>query len=189
MVWRPALEQVSAADLRRSWVSSPMRITPDGFESTERRNADRSLVTQQRVRVASPVVPFTEEGARFLGHRYWREVAGASRGLVHCRETSDRVELTILGRGPTLLRFGGAELAVGDDAISCSYRIQGGLLSRAEGGTLAVSQKGRVEPELRVVVDGFFARLGGGIVYSIQRRAHLSVSRRYFRHLLAAAPR
>src|SRR4029079_7310970 len=68
-------------------VSSTMRATLDGFESMERRNADRSLVTEQRLRVASPVVPFTEDGARALGSRYWREVEGASRGLVRCRET------------------------------------------------------------------------------------------------------
>jgi hypothetical protein len=158
---------------------------PDGFESMERRNADRSLVTEQRVRAVRPVVPFTEGGARILGHRYWREVARASRGLVRCRETSDRVELSILGRGPALLRFGGAEVAVGDDAVSCIYRIRGGLLSRAEGGTLVVSQTGREEPVLRVVVDGFLARVGGGVIYGAQRRVHLAVSRRYFRHLLA----
>jgi hypothetical protein len=166
-----------------------MRTTFDGFESTERRNADRSLMTEQRVRVASPVVPFTEEGARFLGSRYWREVVRASRGLVRCRETSDRVELTILGRGPTLLRFGGAEVAVGDEALSCTYRIRGGLLSHGERGALVVAQVGRGQPELRVAVDGFFARLGGGVLYAIQRRAHLTVSRRYFRHLLADLPR
>jgi hypothetical protein len=162
-----------------------MRTTLDGFESTERRNADRSLVIRQRVRVASPVVPFTEEGAQYLGHRYWREVVGASRGLVRCRETSDQVELTILGRGPTLLRFGGAEVAVGDEAVSCTYRIRGGVLSLGERGALVVSQVGREKPELRVAVDDFFARLGGGVLYAVQRRAHLAVSRLYFRHLLA----
>jgi hypothetical protein len=165
-----------------------MRL-PDDFESLERRNADRSVVNEQRVRALRPVVPFTEDGARALGHRYWREVPRASWGIVRCRETSDRVELRFLGRGPVLLRFGGPEFSLGDDAISCSYRIQGGLLSRTEGGALVVSQTGRVEPELRVVVDGFFARLGGGIVYGIQRRAHVAVSRRYFRHLLAGVSR
>ena len=162
---------------------------PDGFKSLERRNADRSVVTEQRVRALRPVVPFTTDGARSLGESYWREVARASRGLVRYRETSDRVELTLLGHGPALLRFGGAEVAAEHDRISCTYRIRGGLLSIAEGGTLVVSQSGREEPELRVVVDGFFARLGGGFVYGLQRRAHLAVSRRYFRHLLAGEPR
>jgi len=162
---------------------------PDGFESLERRNADRSVVTEQRVRAVRPVVPFTPDGARSLGDSYWREVARASRGLVRYRETSDRVELTLLGRGPALLRFGGAELAVGQDRVSCTYRIRGGLLSISEGGTLVMSQTGREEPELRVVVDGFFARLGGGLVYGLQRRAHLAVSRRYFRQLLAGERR
>jgi hypothetical protein len=166
-----------------------MRTPLDGFESMERRNADRSLVTEQRVRAVRPVVPFTEDGARALGHQYWREVARASRGLLRCRKTTDRVELRFLGRGPALLRFGGAEVVVGDHAISCSYRIEGGLLSRLEGGALVVLQTGGLEPELRVVVDGFFARLGGGIVYGVQRRVHLAVSRRYFRHLLAGGCR
>jgi hypothetical protein len=166
-----------------------MRATPDDFESLERRNADRSLVTEQRVRASGPVVQFTEEGARILGHRYWLEVARASHGLVRCRETTDRVELKVLGRGPVLLRFGGAAVTVGDDAVTCSYRIGGGLLSLGERGTLVVSQAGREHTELRVVVDGFFARLGGGAFYSLQRRAHLAVSRQYLRHLLAEAPR
>ncbi len=29
--------------------------------------------------------------------------------------------------------------------------------------------------------------LGGGVLFGLQRRAHLAVSRRYFRHLLAVA--
>ena len=167
----------------------PLRTTPEGFESTEWRNADRSLVTEQRIRAARPVVPFTDNGARILGHRYWREVVRASHGLVRCRETSDRVELSVIGPRPVLLRFGGAEIAVGNDVVSCTYRIRGGLLSLGERGTLVVSQAGRKDPELQVMVDGFLARLGGGILYGVQRRAHLAVSRRYFRHLLADLPR
>jgi hypothetical protein len=185
MVWWPALSKGCRPP---TILHSAMRTPLEGFSSMERRNADRSLVTEQRVRVAGPVVPFTEDGAQALGHRYWREVAGASRGLVRCRETSDRVELSALGRGPVLLWFSGAEVAVGADAVSCTFRIRGGLLSLGERGTLVVSQTGRKEPELRVSVDGFLARLGGGILYGVQRRAHLAVSQRYFRHLLADLP-
>ena len=166
-----------------------MRAAPDGFESLEWRDADRSLVTEQRLSASRPVVPFSENGARVLGHRYWVEVTRASRGLVRCRETIDRVELTVLGLGPALLRFGGAEIAVDDDTVSCSYRIRGGVLSLREGGTLVLSQAGREQSELRVVVDGFFARLGGRILYGLQRRLHLAVSRSFFRHLLAELPR
>jgi hypothetical protein len=165
-----------------------MRATPDGFESLERRNADRSLLTEQRVRVSRPVVPLTEDGARILGRRYWIEVARASRGLLRSRET-DGVELKILGRGPALLRFGSAEVAVDENGVSCIYRIRGGLLSLGDRGTLVLSQNGREQPELRVAVDGFLARLGGGAMYGLQRRAHLAVTRRYFRHLLAEAAR
>jgi hypothetical protein len=164
-----------------------MRATPDGFESLERRHADRSVVTEQRVRASRPVVPFTEEGARNLGRRYWLEVARASRGLIRSCESTDGVQLKILGRGPALLRFDGADVAVDEDAVRCSYRIRGGLLSLGERGTLVVSQSGLEQPELRVAVEGFLARLGGGAIYGLQRRVHLSVSRRYFRHLLAEA--
>ena len=139
MVWRPApSRRCRLPTVLRLRVSvevptfSPMRL-PEGFESLERRNADRSVVTEQRVRAVRPVVPFTPDGARALGRCYWREVARASRGLVRYRETTDRVELTLLGRGPALLRFRGAEVAVGADRVSCSYHIRGGLLSVAEG--------------------------------------------------------
>ena len=166
-----------------------MRVIPDGFRSSERRNPDRSHVTEQCGRTVRPVVPFTEDGARILGHRYWAEVTRASRGIIRCRDTKERVELTAFGVGPALLRFGGAEVRVESDAVACVYRIRGGLLSLGEGGTLAVSQSGREEPELCVRVDGFLARLGGGVLYGLQRRAHLAVSRRFFRHLLAEAAR
>ena len=164
-----------------------MRVTPDGFRSSERRNPDRSHVTEQCVRASRPVVPFTEDGARMLGHRYWVEVTRASRGVVRCTETKELVELTALGVRPALLRFGGAEVTVESDAVSCVYRIRGGLLSLGEGGTLCVSQIGREPLELRVLVDGFLARLGGGALYGLQRRAHLAVSRRFIRQLLLGA--
>ena len=83
----------------------------------------------------------------------------------------------------------GAEIAVTSDGVSCAYNVQGGLLSLGEGGTLAISQIGREHPELRVLVDGYLARLGGGVLYGLQRRAHVAVSRRFFRHLLAEAAR
>ena len=165
-----------------------MRTTADRIESRERRNPDRSLVTEQRVTALGPVVPFTADGAHILGHRYWLEVSRLSRGLVRCRETNEGgVELTALGCGRALLRLGGPEIAVDDHSVSCTYRIRGGLLALGEGGTLILSQAGGEHPELRVLVDGFYARLGGGVLFGLQRRVHLAVSRRYFRHLLAEA--
>ena len=164
-----------------------MGTTPDGIRSLERRNPDRSLMTEQRVKSVRPVVPFTQDGARVLGHRYWLEVSRLSRGLIRCRETMDGVELTALGLGPALLRMGGPTVTVDDDAVSCTYRIRGGLLAVGEAGTLVLSQAGGEEPELRVLVDSFFARLGGGVLFGLQRRVHAAVSRRYFRHLLAEA--
>jgi hypothetical protein len=156
----------------------------DGFRSEMRRASDRSVVTAQQVTTPRPVVPFSEAGARELGHAYWESVARVSLGFVRCRERADRVELRLLGLGPPLLLFGGAELIFEDEHVSCSYRIRGGLLAHGETGTLRMSQDGRENGRLRVAVEGFFARLGGGRLYGLQHRLHLAISRRYFSLLL-----
>lgn len=169
------------------WGAALAVPTFDSFHSHERRNSDRSVVTEQRASVTHPVVPWSELGARTLGHRYWVEVTRATRGLVRCRQTRNRVELTVLGVGPPLLRLAGAEVVVEADRVACTYRIRGGLLALREGGALAVSQIGGEQPELRVTVEGFFARLGDGVLYDLQHRAHSAVSRRYLRQLLAEA--
>ncbi len=158
---------------------------PDGFRCHERRGPDGSIETEQRVALGHPVVPFTDEGGLALGRAYWLEVRRASKGLVRFRESRDGVELTALGVGPPLLRLGVAKVTLGSNRVSCCYPIRGGLLSRRAGGALVVSQVGRDRSELRVVVRGFFARLGGGHLYrQLQRRVHLAVSRRYLRRLL-----
>ena len=153
----------------------------DGFRSIERRGPDRTLVTEQTLRAGRAIVPFSDAGARALGGAYWVEVTRATRRLLRYRETGEGVELCILGVRPALLRFGGGEVAVGTEHVSCTYRIRGGLLALGEGGTLSVSQVGRTPTELRVAVDGFLAR--GGLVYALQRRLHVAISRRFFRRL------
>jgi hypothetical protein len=160
-----------------------MLVPLDGFRSTERRGPDRSLVTEQTLTTGRPIVPFSEVGARALGGRYWAEVTRATRRLLRYRETGEGLEVRILGVGPALLRFGGVEVAVGTERVSCTYRIRGGLLALGEGGTISVSQVGRTPTELRVVVDGFLAR--GGLVYALQRRLHVAISRRFFRRLIS----
>ena len=65
------------------------------------------------------------------------------------------------------------------------YRIRGGLLARKAGGTLALAQ---VAGELTVAVEGFFPRLAV-LHHTVQSHIHAAVSRRYFRALLAEAPR
>ena len=155
----------------------------DGFRSIERRSPDRSLVTEQTLKTGRSIVPFTDAGARALGGGYWVEVTCATRRLLRYRETGEGLELRILGVPPALLRLGGVEVAVGREHISCTYRIRGGLLAAGEGGTLSVSQVGRRPTELRVAVDGFLAR--GGVVYALQRRLHVTISRRFFRRLVS----
>ena len=160
-----------------------MFVPLDGFRSIERRGPDRSLVTEQTLKTGRPIVQFSEAGARALGDGYWVEVTRATRRLLRYLETGEGVELRILGVGPALLRFGGVEVAVGTELISCTYRIRGGLLALGEGGTISVSQVGRTPTELRVAVDGFLGR--GGLVYALQRRLHVAISRRFFRRLIS----
>jgi hypothetical protein len=159
-------------------------LTPsDDFRTVERRGPDRSVVNEQTMRAARPIVPFSDEGAKTLGRTYWIEVTRASRWLVRYRETREGLELSVLGVGPSLLRLGGVEVAVGAEHISCTYRIRGGLLALGERGTLSVSQVGGDPTELRVSVDGFVPR--GGLIYALQRRLHVAISRRFFRRLVA----
>lgn len=128
----------------------------------------------------------SERGARALGRQYWLETARASRGLVHCREDTEGVELRLLRRGPVLLSFRSAETTLDDDWVSCRYAIRGGLLTRREGGMLILSQVGHAEVELRTTVTGFVPRLGVVLGF-IQRRTHVAISRRYFARLIAEA--
>ncbi len=125
-------------------------------------------------------------GARRLGRSYWLEVRRASHGLVRCRESDSGVQLLLLSIRPALLTFASAEVTVDSDEIRCSYRIAGGLLARREGGTLSLTQRSGERPELRVEVEGFFPRLG--VLYEpLERRFHVSVSRRYLARLINEA--
>ena len=155
----------------------------DDFRSIERRSPDRSLVTEQTLETGHPIVPFSDAGARALGGGYWVEVTRATRRLLRYRDTGEGLELRILGVPPALLRLGSVDVAVDTERVSCTYRIRGGLLALGEGGTISVSQVGRSPTELRVVVDGFLAR--GGLVYALQRRLHVAISRRFFRRLVS----
>jgi hypothetical protein len=165
---------------------------PDGFLSTDSRGSDGSIETEQRLRTARPVVPFTDEGARALGRSYWLEVTRSSLGLVRGHERRDGVELLLAGVGRPLLRLAPPRIVVSSERITCTYAISGGLLARSAGGTLTVSQIGRTQPELQIAVNGFFPRLGGpparrwrGALYEhLQRRLHVAISRRYFERLL-----
>jgi hypothetical protein len=154
----------------------------EGFRSIDRRGPDRSVVSEQALQTGHSIVPFSAEGARTLGADYWLEVGRASRRLLRYRDTSEGLELRVLGVPPALLRLGGVDVAVASEHISCTYRIRGGLLALGEGGTLSVSQVGRCPTELRVRVEGFLAR--GGLLYALQRRLHVAISLRFFRRLV-----
>ena len=148
------------------------------WQSIERREADGTLSTEQRIRLAAPVVPVSEEGARRLSRLYWDEVARATRAVVRRREADGRVELLPRVGRRALLRLGPAELTVGDGAVSASHAIEGGFLSGGPGGSITFEQRDGV---LRCAVEGFRASRWYG---RLQARIHVGISRRYFRRLL-----
>lgn len=167
-----------------------MEVVPvelQGWRSVQGRRPDGAIDSDERVTVDRPVVNPSEAGAWSLGGRYWREVRDASHCLVGARTTTDGLELRLFGRGPCLLRFGRPEIAGTADGVSCRYPILGGLLARRPGGALTLSQTGGGEPELRAAVTGFVPRLRGPLYAQIQQRAHIAISRRYFRRLIGEA--
>ncbi len=168
-----------------------------GWRSEQHVSGAGSVDSAQRALAGEAVVPHTEAGAARLGEAYWAEVEAVTRGLVRARGTESGVELRLLGRGPTLLRFGPAALAVTGDTIRCTYRIRGGGLARRAAGEITFAQTAGAEVELSSVIRGFFPALAArpgaprwaGLLYSHgQRRIHLAISRRYFRRLIAEAP-
>jgi hypothetical protein len=165
-----------------------LRPALDGWRSVERRHVDGAVDSEQRVLIARPAVEPTPEGAHRLGCRYWNEVRRASHGLVRERERDGSVELLLLACPPALLTFREPRLTVDGGRVRCSYSIAGGLLARRPGGTVSLGQSSGEHPELSVAVEGFFPRLG--LLHGLlQRRFHVLVSRRFFRRLLAEAPR
>jgi len=152
------------------------------------RSDDGAFESDERVRVAGPVVEFSEHGARVLAQRYWLEVSRVTRGVVRRRDTSPGLELRLLGRGPCLLRFGPAEYTSDADEVRCRYPIAGGLLTRRPGGELSLSQSGSQPVELRAAVQAFVPRWSGPWYEQVQLRFHVAISRRYFKRLIAEAP-
>jgi hypothetical protein len=81
-----------------------------------------------------------------------------------------------------LLRFGRPTLEADSTRAVCSYPISGGLLTRRAGGQIAFEQ---TPAALRSTIRGFFPRFS--FYDGLQGRAHVAVSRRYFRRLIAEA--
>lgn len=156
----------------------------EGWRSAHRRGADGAIESDERVTTTRRVVAPTEQGARALGERYWREVQRASFGLVRLRGTPDGSDLRIRGLGVRLLRFGPTEIEAGDEGVVCRFPIRGGLLARRPGGALVLSNVEGDAWELRAAVTRFVPRLGSRPYDRVQRRIHVAISRRFFRSLL-----
>src|SRR5215210_8987707 len=106
----------------------------DGWKSWQRQTADGAVESEQRIALAAPVVEFSAAGAEQLGRVYWREVERVTRRLVRARPRMDALELRLLGRGPTLLRFGGPTVEATTTLATCRYSIEGGLLAQRPSG-------------------------------------------------------
>jgi hypothetical protein len=152
--------------------------------------------SRQRVLTHELLVEHSESGARWLGLAYWQAVGGFTRGGVRARWSSQGGRLVLMG-GPSLLRFGRAELAYSDALVSCRYSIQGGLLALRAGGSVTLAQRrAGDEVELSVLVEEYLPRLAaragapwwtGALYAKGQSPFHAAVSRRYFDLLASGA--
>ena len=83
-----------------------------------------------------------------------------------------------------LLRFDRPMIEASETRAFCSYPIAGGLLTRRAGGELSFEQTAGT---LSSTVRGFFPRAAN--YDRLQGRAHVAISRRFFRRLIAEAAR
>jgi hypothetical protein len=168
-----------------------------GWSTWQGQRADGAVESEQRVALEKPAVEFSERGGERLGGVYWREVERLTCGLVRARNRSGSIELRLLGRGPSLLRFGAPTIEAAPTLVTCRYPIEGGLLARRAGGEITFAQKGGSQAVLRSTIRGFFPSLasrGGpdwtGALYNrVQSRIHVLVSRHYFARLIAESGR
>lgn len=170
----------------------------DGWETRQHQTDGGAVESEQRTALRMSVVEFSESGAEHLGRAYWREVERTTRRLVRARERQGAIELRVLGRGPSLLRFGAPRIEATPTLARCTYPIAGGLLAQRPAGEILFEQAGGPEPVLRSAIRGFFPRLAarqgrpdwtGALYNRVQSRIHVAVSRRYFARLVAEAPR
>jgi hypothetical protein len=180
----------------RALIGRPGVVEVDGWEAWEGQRDDGAVESEQRVVLRSPVVEFSVAGAEHLGRAYWREVERITGGLVQARERHSSIELRLLGRGPSLLRFGPPTIKVTTTLVCCSYPIEGGLLARRPAGEIVFAQVGDGQPVVRSAIRGFFPSLAsrtaspdwtGALYNRVQSRIHVVVSRRYFARLIAEA--
>jgi hypothetical protein len=171
-------------------------VAVDGWETWQGQAEDGAVESEQRVTLRAPVVEFSEAGAEHLGRAYWREVERVTRRLVQARGRNGSLELRLLGRGPSLLRFGQPTFRATATLAACRYPIEGGLLARRPAGEIVLAQVGGSAPVVRSAIRGFFpslaARKGepnwtGALYNRLQSRIHVVVTRRFFARLIAEA--
>jgi hypothetical protein len=169
-------------------------VEVDGWEAWEGQRADGAVESEQRVVLRTPVVEFSVAGGEHLGRVYWGVVERITGRLVQARERQGSMELRLLGRGPSLLRFGPPTIRATPTLVCCRYPIAGGLLARRPAGEIIFAQVGDGPPALRSAIRGFFPSLAsrtaspdwiGALYNRVQSRIHLAVSRRYFARLIA----
>ena len=162
---------------------------------TARRSRDGAIESEQRLRLARPLVPETDAGALALARAYWGEVERCTLGLVRAHETGTTVELRLL-RGPTLLVLGPGESTVEPGLVAYRYPVAGGLLARSASGALRLAQETRSSIEMTSSVTDYFPRLDappgaprwtGALYGSVQARIHDAVGRRFLTRLAEAA--
>lgn len=171
-------------------------VEVEGWEAWQGQRADGAVESEQRVVLRRPVVEFSDHGGEQLGRAYWREVERITRRLVRARDRRGSIELRLLGRGPSLLRFGPPTIRATARLVCCSYPIEGGLLAQRSGGEIIFAQTGDESPVVRSAIRGFFPSLAsrsaspdwtGALYNQVQSRIHVAVSRRYFARLIAGA--
>ena len=173
-------------------------VQMEGWDAWQGQRDDGAVESEQRVVLHTPVVEFSVAGGERLGRVYWREVERTTGGLVRARERLGSIELRLLGRGPSLLRFGPPTIEATTTVVCCRYPIEGGLLARRPAGEIIFAQAGNGHPVVRSAIRGFFPRLAsrtasadwtGALYNQVQSRIHVVVSRRYFARLIAEARR
>ncbi len=140
----------------------------------------KAVESEERAYAPLPMVDASQADGRRLAAAYWDEVRATTAGLVRVRETPEGLALRAFGAA--LLKFGLPRIDAAGDRVMCEYPIDGGLLARRPGGSIAFAQRGNV---LTSTISGFHPRLGllPGLYSHVQARIHAAVSRRYFARL------
>ena len=169
-------------------------VEVEGWEAWQGQRDDGAVESEQRAVLRTPVVAFSETGGERLGRVYWREVERVTGRFVQARERHGSIELRLLGRGPSLLRFGRPTIKATTTSVCCRYPIEGGLLAQRPAGEIIFAQAGDGPPVVRSAIRGFLPSLAsrtaspdwtGALYNQVQSRIHLVISRRYFARLIA----